>query len=158
MSTLAIGTYIRLKEQDGTPTAYAWQNFHQGTSRTHNGNGYDFAAFAYSGGAIDLESASITATIAMGLSQLSLNVFKEAADNRYLMQVDSVWLDPDNNLTETANYSSDVYTVLGWNHDGSRISVALGSPLLAVGAQTHRRLTSELVGSLPPNGTISIAG
>ena len=158
MSTLAIGTYIRLLLQDGTPTAYAWQNFHQGSSRTHNGNGYDSAGFAYSGGSIDLESASISATIVMGLSQLSLNIFIEAADNRYLMEVDSVWLDPENNLAETAIYTSDVYTVLGWSHEGSRISVALGSPLLAVGAQTHRRLTSELVGSLPPNGTIRIAG
>ena len=158
MSTLAIGTYIRLLLQDGTPTAYAWQNFHQGTSRTHNGNGYDFAGFAYSGGSVDLESASISATIVMGLSQLSLNIFIEAADNRYLMEVDSVWLDPENNLAETTIYTSDVYTVLGWNHDGSRISVALGSPLLAVGAQTHRRITSELVGSLPPNGTVRIAG
>jgi len=158
MSTLAIGTYIRLLLQDGTPTAYAWQNFHQGSSRTHNGNGYDSAKFAYSGGSVDLESASISATIVMGLSQLSLNIFIEAADNRYLMEVDSVWLDPENNLAETAIYTSDVYTVLGWSHEGSRISVALGSPLLAVGAQTHRRLTSELVGSLPPNGTIRIAG
>ena len=158
MSTLSIGTYIRLLLQDGTPTAYAWQNFHQGSSRTHNGNGYDSAKFAYSGGSVDLESASISATIVMGLSQLSLNIFIEAADNRYLMEVDSVWLDPENNLAETAIYTSDVYTVLGWSHDGSRISVALGSPLLAVGAQTHRRLTPELVGSLPPNGTIRIAG
>lgn len=158
MSTLAIGSYIRLLQMDSTPTGYNWQNFHQGTSRTHKGFNYDFAGFGYSGGSVDLESASITAQVVMGMSQLALNVWVEAADNRYLCEVDSVWLDPGDSLAETGVYISDVYTVTGYSHEGARITASLGSPLLAVGAQTHRRLTPNLVGSLPPNGTVRIAG
>ena len=159
MSTLAIGTYIRLLTEAAAPIAgYAWQNFHQGQVRTLDSVSYSFAGFQYSGGSIDLESASITATVVLNLSNLSLNVFQEAALNNYLMEVNTVWLDPENVLQEKSTYSSEIYSVVSISHAGNRLTVTLGSPLIAVGAQTHRRLTAELVGSLPPNGSIQISG
>lgn len=160
MTVLAIGTYIQLYDINGTPrVGKAWQNFHQGQARTFDGTSYQFAGFAYSGGSVDLESASITATVVMGLNDLSISIFQEACDLKDLMEVKTVWLDPDNDLIESPSlYSQDLYTVVNFNHNNARITITLGSPIEAVGAQTHRRLTTNLVGSLPPNGGLRISG
>ena len=158
MTQLAYGTYIRVLDKDGTPRAgYAWQNFHQNETRSFNGNSYQFAGFAYSGGAIDLESASINATVVLSLNTLSLSIFQESVELFDLMEVNTVQLDTDNNFAESL-YSSDIYNIIGMSHEGERLSVAFGSPLSAVGAETHRRLTTNLVGSLPPNGSLRIGG
>jgi hypothetical protein len=153
---IAIGTYVLLKQADGIITPYRFQNFHAGESRTFQGLPYMFAGFGFSGGTLDLQGANISASMVFAVNALDLNVFKQAADERWIAQINTVWLDPDT-LEETDNYSSEVYQIVGFEHDSSRLQVRLGSPLDAVVADTPRRtLTQSLVGALPSTGNISL--
>ena len=84
-------------------------------------------------------------------------VFKEASDNRWLAEVNTVWLNPDT-LEETGTYSQEIYAITGFEHDTSRLSVRLGNPLDAVSQNAPRRLlTQDLVGSLPSTGNINLS-
>jgi len=51
----------------------------------------------------------------------------------------------------------DVFMITGFEHDNSRLSMRLGSPLDAISADVpRRRLTEPLVGSLPSTGQLSL--
>lgn len=154
---LAVGTYVRILDRDGKRTGYAFQNFFQGESRSYNGDSYVFAGFGFSGGTLDLQSGSITAALVFAVNELDLNVFQTASDNRWLAEVRTVWLDPDT-LNETRQQSEELYAVLGFEHDTSRLQVRLGNPLDAVQENVPRRvLTQTVVGALPSTGQISLS-
>jgi len=154
--TVAIGTYIKLLNPDGSSTGYLFQNFFQGETRTFNSENYVFGAFGFSGATLDLQAANISANLVFALSELALTIFNQAATDRWLIELRTVWLDPDT-LIETSIYSEETYAVIGLEHDTQRLSVRLGSPLDAVRQNAPRRsLTQALVGSLPTTGDISL--
>jgi hypothetical protein len=153
---LAIGSYLKLVQANGQNTGYAFQNFHQGETRTYEFDSYIFASFGFSGGAIDLQAGSISASLVFSLNQLSLSVFQEAANEFWLAQVRTVWLDPET-LNETNQFSEELYSVLGLDHDTSRIQVRLGNPLDAIQQNVPRRvLTQSAVGAMPSTGNLSL--
>ena len=155
--TLAVGTYVKLVTGSQLPTGYAFQNFHHGESRSFDGDTYMYAGFGFSGGTLDLEAGNVSASLVFAVNELDLVVFKEAADNRWLAEVNTVWLDPDT-LEETGTYSQELYAITGFEHDSSRLSVRLGNPLDAVSQNAPRRLlTQDLVGSLPSTGNINLS-
>ena len=154
--TLAIGTYIRLVDRDKAFTGYAFQNFHVGETRSYNGTGYMYAGFGFSGGTLDLEAGNVTASLVFAVNELDLVVFKQAADDRWLIEVRTVWLNPDS-LDETGTHSEELYAVTGFEHDTNRLSVRMGNPLDAVSQNAPRRvLTQDLVGALPSTGNINL--
>ena len=154
--TIAIGTYIRLLNANGSDTGYRFQNFFKGDTRTYDSLTYTVSGFGFSGGTLDLEGGNISASLVVALNQLSLAVYTQAVTDRWLIKLRTVWLDPDT-LTEGTTYSEELYAVTGLEHDSSRLSVRLGSPLDAVREHAPRRsLTQQLVGSLPTTGEISL--
>lgn len=154
---LAIGIYLKLLLPDGTDSGYNFQNFFQGETRSYNGDQYVFGSFGFSGGTLDLEGGNIAATLVFSLNELSLSVFNQAASERWLAEIRTVWLDPDS-FSETGQHSEEMYAVTGINHDNSQLSVRLGSPLDAVQANLPRRvLTTSLVGELPSTGQINLS-
>ena len=153
---LAIGTYIKLTTGEQASTGYQFQNFHVGETRSYNGTGYMYAGFGFSGGTLDLEAGNVSASLVFAVNELDLVVFKQAADDRWLAEVRTVWLNPDT-LNETGTYSEELYAITGFEHDTSRLSVRLGNPLDAVSMNAPRRvLTQDLVGSLPSTGSINL--
>ena len=91
------------------------------------------------------------------MNELDLVVFKQAADERWLAEIKTVWLNPET-LDETGTYSKELYAITGFEHDTSRLSVRLGNPLDAVSQNAPRRvLTQDLVGSLPSTGNINLS-
>jgi hypothetical protein len=158
MAELGIGTYVQVWNRIGDPIpGWAWQNFSQGEVRNYMDTDYTFAGFGFSGGSVDLEAAAVSATLLFSLNQLDLNIFKEASDNRLLVHIKTVWLDPDT-LVETEQYSEDIYQILGFSHNQLTLSLRLGSPLDAIEAEfPRRRLTTALVGQLPSSGTIPLS-
>ena len=153
---LAIGTYLKLLDHDGGRTGYAFQNFHHAETRNYNFDDYVFGSFGFSGGALDLQAGSITASAIFAFTDLCLSVFQEASDKFWLAQIRTVWLDPDT-LNETDQYSEELYSILGFEHDTSRINVRLGNPLDAVQQNIPRRvLTQAVVGAMPSTGNISL--
>ena len=156
MST-AIGTYLKLIRGLNEPTGYQFQNFHVGESRSFNGDSFMYAAFGFSGGTLDLQAGSVSASLVFGVNELDLVVFRQAADERWIARVETVWLNPDT-LNETGNFSRELYAITGFEHDTSRLSVRLGSPLDAVSQNAPRRvLTQSLVGNLPSTGNINLS-
>jgi hypothetical protein len=153
---LAIGTYIKLLKADGTDAGYNFQNFHYGENRNYNGSNYMYGAFGFSGGTVDLEAANIDASLVFAVNALALSVFQEAVNSRWLIVIRTVWLDPDT-LEEGRTYGEETYAITGLEHDSSRLSVRLGSPLDAVAQNAPRRvLTQKLVGALPSTGNINL--
>ncbi len=153
---IAIGTYIQLVTGDQASTGYQFQNFHVGETRSYNGTSYMYAGFGFSGGTLDLEAGNVSASLVFAVNQLDLAVFQQAADDRWLAEIRTVWLNPDT-LAETGTYSEEVYAITGFEHDTSRLSVRLGNPLDAVSQNAPRRLlTQDLVGSLPSTGNINL--
>ena len=154
---LAIGIYLKLLLPDGTDSGYRFQNFFQGETRTYDGDSYIFGAFGFSGGTLDLEGGNIAASMVFALNDLSLSVFTQAANDRWLAQIRTVWLEPDT-FNETSQHSEELYAITGINHDNSQLSVRLGSPLDAVQSNLPRRvLTTALVGELPSTGQINLS-
>jgi hypothetical protein len=154
--TIAIGTYIRLLNANGSDTGYRFQNFFHNGARTYDSLNYTYSGFGFTGGTLDLEAANISASLVFAANELSLAVFTQAVTDRWLIHLRTVWLDPDT-LVETALYSQETYAVTGLEHDNSRMSIRLGSPLDAVRENAPRRsLTQQLVGSLPTTGEITL--
>ena len=156
MSGIAIGTFIKLVDEGGADTGFNFQNFFQGEDRIYNGDTYTFGGFGFSGGTLDLEGGNISASLVFAVSDLSLSVFRQAADEFWLIRIRSVWLDPDT-FIEGNTFSEELYAITGFDHDSSRLSVKLSSPLDAVEQNAPRRtLTSAMVGELPSTGQISL--
>jgi hypothetical protein len=154
---LAIGIYLKLLLPEGTDSGYRFQNFFQGETRTYDNDSYIFGAFGFSGGTLDLEGGNISASMVFALNELSLSVFSQAANDQWLAQIRTVWLEPDT-FNETSQHSEELYAITGINHDSSQLSVRLGSPLDAVQANLPRRvLTTSLVGELPSTGQINLS-
>ena len=155
--TIAIGTYIKLLDHTGASAGYRFQNFHQNETRVYDSESYIFGAFGFSGGTVDLQAGNISASLVFAVNQLALVVFQQAAQSRWLIQIRTVWLDPDT-LDEGNTYGEEVYAITGLEHDSSRLSVRLGSPLDAVSQNAPRRmLTQVLVGNLPSTGNINLS-
>lgn len=155
MSEIAVGTYINFQLSEGAGVGYAFQNFHASETRVYQGIGYVYAGFGFSGTSVDLQGSNITAQLVFAVSQLLMNFIQQAADDRWIIRVRTVWLDPDT-LDETSTFMEETYQITGFQHDGSRLALELGSPLDAVSGQSPRRtLTQYLVGSLPATGQIS---
>lgn len=153
---LAIGIYLKLLDSSGNDTSYQFQNFFQGENRTYNGDAYMFGAFGFSGGTLDLEGGNIDASLVFAVNDLSVAVFGQAANDMWLAQIRTVWLDPDD-LSEQSTHSEELYAVTGISHDSSRLSVRLSSPIDAVQQNVPRRvLTTSLVGELPSTGQINL--
>ena len=147
---LAIGTFAAFND-------YVFlQNFFQGETRTYGGIQYNFASFGYSGNTTDLQAGNINASLVFSMNELVLNMATEAADNRWIVEVQTVWLDPET-LLEQANYTTDVFMITGFEHDHQRLNMTLSSPLDAIsGDAPRRRLTEALVGALPSTGQVQL--
>ena len=153
----AIGTYVHLTDKSGTLIpGNAWQNFYHGETRTKDGIDYLYAGFGFSGAALDIEAAAVTAQLVFSLNALDLGVFQTACDNSYVAQIDTVWLDPES-LTETSTYYRETMSVLSFSHNSSRLTVTVGSPDNALDVGFPRlRLTAKMVGQLPSQGQIPL--
>lgn len=147
---LAIGTFAAFND------FVFLQNFFQGETRTYGGIQYNFASFGYSGNTTDLQAGNINASLVFSMNELVLNMATEAADNRWIVNVQTVWLDPET-LLEQANYTTDVFMITGFEHDHQRLNMTLSSPLDAIsGDAPRRRLTESLVGALPSTGQVQL--
>ena len=155
--SIAVGTYLSLLTRDGAqpPAPFNVQNFHHNETRTYDGVDYLYGAFGFSGGTVDAEAANIEASLVFQVNELNLNTAVIACRDLYLARVRTVWLDPVT-LDETNQRLDELYAAVGFEHNNTRLSLRLGSPLDAVsGNAPRRRLSQELVGALPSTGNIS---
>lgn len=157
MTTLAIANYIRLLTRTGTPTNWAFQNFHINASRSYDNITYAFAPFGITGRAAKKGGDRSQSTMILSNDLVSLNIAVEAVESRYLVEVKTVLL---NSATfEPSNLlSQELWLASRLEVDLEKITLQLSSPMDAARAQFPRRqLSTILVGSLPATGNLVIS-
>lgn len=151
MSGVAVGTYISLNDGD-----FNFQNFANGASRAYRGKRYIYASFGYSGSVIDLQGGNLDASLVFAFNELVLDMAVEAAEDRWIVDIKTVWLDPTS-FKEVDDFMEDTFMITGFSHDTSRLSLTLSSPLDAISGDVPRRkLSNFLVGSLPSTGDVAL--
>ena len=157
MSTFAFVNYSRFLTSAGVATAYAYQNFSINQSRVYGGTTYKFAPFAYTLGAGSKGGDRSESDLVAGLDPISVNLFAEAVENRYLLEVKTVSLNSET-FADDALIRSELWRVAQYEMDTERIVLRLLSPLDATKSDVpKRRLSTKLVGALPNTGSLVIS-
>ena len=157
MSAYAFVNYIRFKTQADAYTGTPYQNFSINESRTYSGVTYSFAPFAISSGGGARGGERSNASLVAGTDAISVNLFAEAVQNRYMLEIKTVSLDPLT-FADEALVASEIWRVASYDMDSSRVVLKLTSPLDAVKAQVPRRtLSTALVGALPTSGALVVS-
>jgi len=157
MSAYAFVNYIRFKTQADAYTGTPYQNFSINESRTYSGVAYSFAPFAISSGGGARGGERSSASLVAGTDAISVNLFAEAVQNRYMLEIKTVSLDPLT-FADEALVASEIWRVASYDMDTSRVVLKLTSPLDAVKAQVPRRtLSTALVGALPTSGALVVS-
>jgi len=157
MSSFAFVNYSRFLTSAGVATAYAYQNFSINQPRTYGGVTYQFAPFAYTLGAGSKGGDRSDSSLVAGLDPISVNLFAEAVEDRYLLEVKTVSLDPET-FADDALIRTELWRVAQYEMDTERVILKLSSPLDATkGDIPKRRLTTKLVGALPSTGSLVIS-
>jgi hypothetical protein len=164
MSSYAFCNYIKFRQPSGSTyadTSYYFQNFSINANRTRNSTVYSFAPFALATGGGEKggdrsSNTLVTAASTIIGSTIILNLFKQAIEDRWLLQVETVSLDPTT-FVDDQLISSETWRVASYEMDTKAIKLKLSSPLDAARAQVpRRRLNTVLVGALPTSGQITI--
>jgi len=157
MSAYAFVNYVRFKTQADAYTGTPYQNFSINEQRVYDGITYSFAPFAVSSGGGARGGDRSSASLVAGTDALSVNLFAEAVQNRYMLEIKTVSLDPLTFVDE-ALVASEIWRVASYDMDTTRVVLKLTSPLDAVKAQVPRRtLSTALVGALPTSGALVVS-
>ncbi len=159
MSTFAFVNYARFLLPNGTPTSpvYAYQNFSVNQPRIYGGVTYQFAPFGVSTGAGAKGGDRSEATLGAGTNAITVNVFAEAVNSRWLLELKTVSLDPDT-FADAVLIRTETWRVARYEMDTEKILLKLTSPLDAVRDQVPRRyLSTTLVGALPSSATLVVS-
>ena len=157
MSAYAFVNYVRFKTQADAYTGTPYQNFSINEQRVYDGITYSFAPFAVSSGGGARGGERSSASLVAGTDAISVNLFAEAVQNRYMLEIKTVSLDPLT-FTDEALVASEIWRVASYDMDTTRVVLKLTSPLDAVKAQVPRRtLSTALVGALPTSGALVVS-
>jgi len=157
VSAYAFVNYVRFKTQADAYTGTPYQNFSINEQRVYDGITYSFAPFAVSSGGGARGGDRSSASLVAGTDALSVNLFAEAVQNRYMLEIKTVSLDPLT-FADEALVASEIWRVASYDMDSTRVVLKLTSPLDAVKAQVPRRtLSTALVGALPTSGALVVS-
>ena len=152
----ALSIFVHFTTRDGRDTGVALQNFFAEATKRYEGRDYAWSGFGYSGSSVNLEAASVEATLVFLVNELALQTLRTATTDEWLAYVDTVWLDPDT-LATTSDRLREVYTCIGMANDHRELVLRLGSPLDAQSAELPARVLSrKLVGNLPATGSVPL--
>jgi len=133
-------------------TTYRYQNYSVNQTRTYSGNDYSFLPFGVSTGAGTKGGDRSSTRLVVGLNQISVNIFAEAVQSQWQLDLKTVSLDVTDD-SDDALIRSEVWRIASYSIDTTRLILTLSSPLDAAASDVPRRLlTTELVGALPTNG------
>jgi hypothetical protein len=118
---------------------------------------YAFAPFGYTLGAGSKGGDRSESSLVAGLDPISVNIFAEAVESRWLLDIKTVSLDPET-FADDALIRSELWRVAQYEMDTERVILKLSSPLDATkGDIPKRRLTTGIVGALPSTGNVVIS-
>jgi hypothetical protein len=149
--------FLRFKRRDGTYTSWLAQNYFIGQTITYNDLQYPHLAVGVATNSSTRGGDRSEAAIGAGISALSLNVFAEAARERWLLEVKTVTV---NRVDQSLGpmLTLEYWAALKVQHDAKEpvVALQLASPLDAVRAPGGRVLSQRLVGALPTNGNLTM--
>lgn len=149
--------FLRFKRRDGTYTSWLAQNYFIGQTITYNDLEYPYLPVGVATNSSTRGGDRSEAAIGAGISALSLNVFAEAARERWLLEVKTVTVNRvDKSLGPMLTL--EYWAALKVQHDAKEpvVALQLASPLDAVRAPGGRVLSQRLVGALPTNGNLTM--
>jgi hypothetical protein len=159
MSTFAFVNYARFTQRNGAATSpvHAYQNFSVNQPRIYSGVTYQFVPFAVSTGAGSKGGDRSEATLGAGTNAITVNVFAEAVNSGWLLELKTVSLNPET-FADTALIRTEIWRVARYEMDTEKILLKLTSPLDAVREQVpNRYLNTRLVGALPTSATLVVS-
>lgn len=159
MSSFAFVNYARFTQRDGSATSpvYAYQNFSVNQTRTYGGVTYQFVPFAVSTGAGSRGGDRSEATLGAGTNAITVNIFAEAVNSNWLLELKTVSLNPDT-FADSTLIRTEIWRVARYELDNEKILLRLTSPLDAVREQVPNRfLSTRLVGALPTSATLVVS-
>lgn len=158
--TLAFAQYITLRTEQST-NGYNFQNYWVNEDAVFNdGNGqltYGFMPFAFSGTTVTKAGDNQPATLVFPNNELSRGWGQSAVQNRWIANICTVLVNPDDK-TNTTLITRYVGQIVSGKWDTSSLQLVTASVFDAVGNDVPRkRLTKQLVGSLPVTSDIRVA-
>jgi hypothetical protein len=152
---VAVCNFIRFKNRGGAYTGYAYQNFFVNEVKSYQSIAYNFVPFGLTSGAGKKGGDRTNNALAAPPGPITVNIFAEACDQGYLLEVKTVEVDPLT-LSLQSLITSELWFVSAMESDVQRTVLQLSSPLDAVDGQVPRRyLSSALVGALPTSGNLT---
>ena len=159
--TLAFAQYITLRTEE-TLSGYAFQNYwvNEDATFTDTETGttstYGFMPFAFSGMTVTKSGDNQPATLAFPNNSLSRGWAETAVQNRWIVNVRIVAVNPDDK-TDYTLISRYIGQIVSANWDSTSLQLQMASVLDAVGLDVPRkRLTRQLVGSLPLTSSVRV--
>lgn len=154
---MEICNFLRFKRRNGTYTDWLAQNFYPDQSITYNGVVYPFRPVAVATNSSTRGGDRSEAVIGAAVSALTLNIFSEAADNDWLLEVKSVKVNRTD-FSLAALLLTEYWACQQVQHDTSEpvVRLQLASPLDAVRRPGGRVLNQSLVGALPTSGALTL--
>lgn len=150
----ALASYVSFMDFDGNDTGVNFQNFFANQTRSYEGRSYAASGFGYSGATFDLQGANVEAVLVFPATEMSQSFIAQAANERWLARVKTVWLNPET-LAETGNRIEEIFAVTAWKNTLTEVQVSLSSVLNAQDTEIPSRVLSRrIVGNLPPKGSI----
>jgi len=149
--------FLRFKRRNGLFTPWLAQNFYVGQSIDYEGGFYPYAPVAVATNASSAGGDRSEAVLGAPMSALTLNIFTEAVEEDWLLEVKTVLVNRSD-LSLGPLLQSEYWATQQVQHDSSEpvVRLQLASPLDAVRNGGGRVLSQELVGSLPVTGTLTL--
>jgi hypothetical protein len=149
--------FLRFKRRDGSYTSWLAQNYFIGQTIAHNGQNYPHLPVAVATNSSTRGGDRSEAVIAAATSALTLNVFAEASQQEWLLEVRSVKV---NRVDQSLGVllTTEYWAAQQLQSDTSEpiAKLQLASPLDAVKAPGGRVLSQVLVGALPTSGNLTL--
>lgn len=154
---MEICNFLRFKIRGGAYTAWAAQNFFINQTITHNSVAYQYLPIAVATNSSTGGGDRSEAVIGAALSELTLNIFSEAAAADWLLEVRTVKVNRAD-LLPGPLLLVEYWAAQQVQHEASApvVRLQLASPLDAVQRPGGRVLSQSLVGALPTSGTLTL--
>ena len=148
--SVAVVNYIQFRDRETfATTSPMWQNFFLDRAS-------DFLPFSYGQGGGQTAGERSQANLVTPVNAISLNYAKEAADNRYILDVTTRELNISS-LAEVSTISRELWVVGNFSHDQELLTFVLRGPGDATRQGPGRFLSRFLIGNVPSSGTLVIS-
>ena len=169
MTLIALTTFIQVLDKDcnvqadklfqnGRTDGSISTNLGSGTSRS-----YKYLSFLYQGAVVTNNGDNLQASLILAnkisdtssANKLSMNYAIEALQNKERVNISVCRMNDDFTAIQGFPITSDSWQVSSMGYDADTIQVVLSSGIDAVGGNTGKYLSRQMVGDLPVTGRIA---